>query len=534
MTVAENFGINRNRRTAFAGLRLPRVPRQLLISIFLYLTAIAIAYEAAQWITNGDTEMLVYAGVGVVLLVIGFTILRNWRAGFYFFIIWLMFEDLVRKYLGNNMAIFFAKDCLAGLSYISLLLAVRRKQAKVFRPPFLLFLSLFFWLAVLQVFNPYSPSPFYGLLGLKVDFYYVPLMFLAYALIRGERDLHRFLLVFMLLVVVISGLGIIQGILGPQFLNPPTLQSDIRELASLEKVTPLTNQTFFLPCSVFVSNGRFALFLTLAVIVGLGTGGYFALSSSKGRKLVYTGMAALAIAIVLSGSRGAFLFSLISVIALSAGFIWGAPWKSGRGRRLVKAVRRSLVFAGLGLSGFMLIFPAAASSRLGFYSQTLLPNSSAYELGQRSWAYPMGELAKAFSGPHWIVGNGTGTDTLGAQYVSQILKEPMPSVAVEEGFGQMIAEMGILAPLLWILWTVVTLGACWKVARSLKGTRFFPMASAIVWYVFLLLFAMSYFGLDAYQNYVNNAFLWLLIGVLFRLPELAREQRASLPASVAI
>lgn len=533
MTIAENFGLNRNRRTVFAGLRLSRVPRQLLISIFLHLMAIAIAYEVAQWITNGNTEMLVFAALGIVLLVIGFTILRNWRVGLYFFIVWLMFEDLIRKYLGNNMAIFFAKDCLAGLSYISLLLAVRRKQAKVFRPPFLLFLSLFFWLAVLQVFNPYSPSIFYGLLGLKVDFYYVPLMFLAYALIRGERDLHRFLLVFMLLVVVISGLGIIQGILGPQFLNPPMLQSDIRQLASLEKVTPLTNQTFFLPCSVFVSNGRFALFLILAVIVGLGTGGYFALSSSKGRKLVYTGMATLAIAIVLSGSRGAFLFSLISVMALAAGFIWGAPWKSA-GRRLVKVIRRSLVFAGLGLAGFMLIFPAASSSRLGFYSQTLLPNSSAYELGQRSWAYPMGELAKAFSEPHWIVGNGTGTDTLGAQYVNQILKKPMPNVAVEEGFGQMIVEMGILAPLLWILWTAVTLGACWKVARSLKGTRFFPIALAIVWYVFLLLFAMSYMDLDPYQNYVNNAFLWLLIGILLRLPELPREQRSTLARTAMI
>ena len=133
----------------------------------------------------------------------------------------------------------------------------------------------------------------------------------------------------------------------------------------------------------------------------------------------------------------------------------------------------------------------------------------------------MSELAKALSEPHWIIGNGTGTAGLGAQYVSEFLKEPMPDVAVEEGFGQMIAEMGMLAPLLWILWAAVTVGACWKVARSLKETRFFPIAVAIVWYAFLLLFALSYLGLDAYQNYVNNAFLWILIGILFRLPELA-------------
>ncbi|MGC1105864.1 MAG: hypothetical protein WA876_04935 [Candidatus Acidiferrales bacterium] len=505
-------------------VRIAEFNKQQLITLAVWLVGLCVAWTVGHWVADGQTHLLIFAAVGFVLLVIALVILHNWRAGFYLFLVWLLFEDLIRKYLGNNMAIFFAKDCLAALTYISLLIAIRRKHAKAFRPPFLLFLSLFFWLAVLQVFNPYSPSPFYGFLGLKVDFFYVPLIFLGYALIRDERDLHRFLLVFMFLAIAISGLGIAQGILGPSFLNPPTLQHDIRELGSLEKITPLTNQIFFLPCSVFVSSGRFALYLILAIVVGLGSAGYFVLSSLKGRMVIYAGIGTLAIAAVLSGSRSGFLFSLISAVALFAAFLWGAPWRWGRGH-LVKAIRRSIVFAGFALAGLMLIFPVAAGSRLGFYSQTLLPGSSAYELSQRSWSYPIGELVKALSGPHWVVGNGTGTDTLGAQYVSEILKEPMPNVAVEEGYGQLIAEMGILAPFLWILWTAVTVGACWKIVGSLKGTRFFPIGMAILWYAFLLLFAMSYMTLDAYQNYVNNAFLWLLVGILFRLPELVRAQQ---------
>jgi hypothetical protein len=510
-------------------VRISERGKQRIITLLVWLLGLWVAWTVSGWVADGQTKLLVFAAIGFVLLVISLTILQNWRAGFYFFMVWLLFEDLVRKYLGNNMAIFFAKDCLAGLSYVSLLIANRDKHTKLFRPPFLLFLSLFFWLAVLQVFNPYSPSPFYGLLGLKIDFFYVPLMFLAYALIRDERDLHRFLLIFMLLAIAISGLGIIQAIVGPTFLNPVTLQRDIQELGSLEKVTPLTNQIFFLPCSVFVSSGRFSLYLILAVIVGLGAAGYFVLSSMKGRMTIYIGMGSIAVATMLSGSRAGLLFSLASLIGLGATFLWGAPWRWGRGRRLVKAIRRSLIFAGLGLAGFMLVFPSVAASRLGFYSETLLPSSSAYQLSRRSWSYPMSELSKSLSGPHWVIGNGTGTASLGAQYVSEFLKEPMPDVAVEEGFGQMIAEMGILAPLLWILWAAVTVGACWKVARSLKETRFFPIGVAIVWYAFLLLFALSYLGLDAYQNYVNNAFLWILIGVLFRLPDLA-AQTPALPA----
>jgi len=46
-----------------------------------------------------------------------------------------------------------------------------------------------------QIFNPNSPSIFYGILGLKLQFLYVPLMFVAYSMMRKEEDLRRFLVV---------------------------------------------------------------------------------------------------------------------------------------------------------------------------------------------------------------------------------------------------------------------------------------------------------------------------------------------------
>jgi len=55
---------------------------------------------------------------------------------------WLLFEDFARKYLGNNMAIFFAKDALAAVVYLSFFLAYRRKEVATFRPAFLMPLLL--------------------------------------------------------------------------------------------------------------------------------------------------------------------------------------------------------------------------------------------------------------------------------------------------------------------------------------------------------------------------------------------------------
>ncbi|MGH9830385.1 MAG: hypothetical protein ACREDR_44835, partial [Blastocatellia bacterium] len=103
---------------------------------------------------------------------------------------------------------------------------------------------------------------------------------------------------------------------------------------------------------------------------------------------------------------------------------------------------------------------------------------------------------------------------------------------VEEGYGQLIVEMGILSPFLWIFWTAALLWSSWKVVRMLKHTRLFPVGIAIFWYAFVLLYPLTYATLDVYHNYVNNAFLWILVGILFRLPELAVNKPDTFIASV--
>jgi hypothetical protein len=35
-----------------------------------------------------------------------------------------------------------------------------------------------------------------------------------------------------------------------------------------------------------------------------------------------------------------------------------------------------------------------------------------------------------------------------------------------------------------------------------------------------LLFPLTYGGMSAYQNFVTNMYLWLFVGILFRLPEM--------------
>lgn len=503
--------------------RIPAVRNQALIGLSLFVISIWLAWEIGGRIAVQDLNSIAFVVLALAACTVAITILRNWRLGFYFFLVWLLFEDLVRKFLGNNMAIYFAKDVLVGLVYISLYVDIRRGRAKTFRPPFMIFLSLFFWLGVLQIFNQNSPHILYGLLGLKIYFYYVPLMFVGYALIENDENLRKFLAANALLASVVSAIGIIQAIVGNSFMNPALLAPELRDLGDLDKVTPLTHRILSLPSSVFVSSGRFSQYLTVAAILMMGAAGYLLLHTTRSRKLIFTAFGIVGGAVMFSGSRGTVMLALASVLVFSVGSLWGAPWRWQQAHRMVKAIRRSFIVAALALAAILLIFPNEAGSRVAYYTETLLPGSSAYQLSDRSWDYPIMNLQLAFTNPNWAMGNGIGTASLGTQYVAKVLGRRMPDISVEEGYGLLIIEMGIVAPFLWIAWSAALVYTAWKLVRRLRETRFFPIGFAIFWYAFLLLFPMTFGSLSSFQNYVCNAYLWLLVGVLFRLPSILAD-----------
>src|SRR5258708_16589985 len=226
---------------------------------FLTIFVVAV-YKSANYVIADDMIGLAFVALALVACAFIVAILNSWRNGLHFFLIWLLFEDFARKYLGNNMAIYFAKDVLAAFVYLSFFLAYRRKEVTSFRPPFLVPVLLFVWFGVMQVFNPASTSLMYGVLGLKLFFYYVPLLFVGYALLNSETELRHFFFVNMILALIIVSLRLAQAIIGHTFLNPAIVAEDIRELSTLYRVSPISGLTMYRPNSVFVSTGRFGMF----------------------------------------------------------------------------------------------------------------------------------------------------------------------------------------------------------------------------------------------------------------------------------
>jgi hypothetical protein len=479
------------------------------------------AYESAQYILNNDITGLVYACMCILGAVVVVAILHNWRNGVYFFFSWLLFEDFARKFLGNNMAIYFAKDFLVLVVYVSFFAAYRRKEVKFFRPPFLVPLLIFIWFGVMQVFNPASTHIMYGLMGFKIFFYYVPLIVLGYALLNSEAELRRFFTVNLILVLAIISLGIAQSIIGPTFLNPAVQADELRLLSGLYRVSPITGEVAYRPTSVFVSVGRYVDFIMVAWILVLGFSGYLLLRHKKGRILAFIAIPITAAGAFLTASRGSFLWGIIDAAVTSVAFVWGAPWREGEVLRVFRSIQRVALGIILGMVLLFFAYPEALQSRLDIYKETLLPNSPTSELSNRSWTYPVENFLGAFNYERWPYGYGIGTTALGGQYVARFFNAKPPVIGVESGFGTLVVEMGIGGLILWFVMSAAILFSAWKVVKKLKGSPWFPLGFVIFWYAFFLLIPATYGGMVAYEDFLLNAYFWLLLGLLFRLPTLA-------------
>jgi hypothetical protein len=498
-----------------------------LLAPLLFLGVLFLACWAASTILSGDSIPFAYAGLILAAGLVVLVTLKDWRRGVYLFLGWLLFEDLARKYLGNNMAVYFGKDLLAAVVYISFLAAVRRREVRIVRPPFSMPLLVFMWFGVLQVFNFASGSIFFGLLGLKLYFYYVPMFFVGYALFESETDLRRFYSFNALLALVIGGLGIFQSILGPTFLNPTVLQEDIRGLSTLYRTAPISGVSAYRANAVFVGAGRYADFLLLSSLIIFGFSGYLLLRYRKGRILSFTALGVLTTAAVMSASRGPFMWVGGSLMVGSAAFLWGAPWRQREALKIIRAIPRVLLVVGLALAGLIYAYPEAVGSRFAIYSETLMPDSPTSELAHRTWYYPLDNFLKAFQYPRWPYGYGIGTASLGLQYVARILKIPSMNIGVESGYGNLIVELGIVGLFLWLVWTVAVVLSAWRVVKKLRGTPWFPLGFMIFFYASLLLIPMSFVSFVAYQDFLLNAYLWLLLGILFRLPDFVLSAQAA-------
>jgi hypothetical protein len=147
-----------------------------------------------------------------------------------------------------------------------------------------------------------------------------------------------------------------------------------------------------------------------------------------------------------------------------------------------------------------------------------MPDSPSSELVHRARDYPLRNFLGAFDFDRWPYGYGIGTTALGTQYVQKFVGVKPLGFGVESGFGALVVELGIAGLIFWIVMTITIVVSAWGVVTRLRGSPWFPIGLAIFWYVLLMFIPFMVGGIQPYEDFVLNAYLWLSLGILYRLP----------------
>jgi hypothetical protein len=142
------------------------------------------------------------------------------------------------------------------------------------------------------------------------------------------------------------------------------------------------------------------------------------------------------------------------------------------------------------------------------------------------------DIVRAFD-KSGLVGHGTGTASLGLQYILGIdpYIDNVGLYEIEGGIACVLWEWGIIGLLVWFIWTLSFMREIFRAGSLLRGTSYEGLGRGVVLFVFFILFPWFFMGMQVFQNYTNQAFLWFSSGVLFRLSEWVPRPNAEGAAS---
>ncbi|MHB8589529.1 MAG: hypothetical protein ACYDA0_11855 [Candidatus Dormibacteraceae bacterium] len=448
-------------------------------------------------------------------------LIRSWRVTLGVLLVWLVFEDLLRKMSGNDIRVYFIKDLIYVLLLIALLRDRRARGAwrEATGRSRLPLYALMGWAVIMAV-----PAAFTDwrlpVIGLRLDFFYAPLVVAGFLLARAStRLLARALTLIALVGGTACAIGIVQAILGPTFLAPSGPTPGLINLILLR-----SGGTVYEPTGTFVDPGRFASMAVIAVGVSAAA---FILATGRSRAVALATLFVSAIAVWLTGGR-ATLVQAAFLLILAA-----APVVLSKHRRSLTVAGVVAVATVVVIAGAAVLFPRLLTSRFAWYSSTLNPFSSQNEWAFR-WHLYSSNLERAVNLGGWF-GMGTGQESLGKQYIyggSQYSTKGL--YQIEGGYAAVAAEWGLVGLLLWLAWTLSWVGRQLKVVWALRDQPVGHAGLVLVGWIFLFLFLGFVAGFQVFQNYLANAYFWLLSGMVFGLASIRLAQVEGDPHPVGV
>jgi hypothetical protein len=458
--------------------------------------------------------ILVYTIGAVFLLGLWVVAVLDWRRMIYGLLILAPFTGIPILLSGHNSLALVLKDALFVIPLYGSLFLLHPRELKSVHVPGLLSAALAF-LAILvlgQTLNPGVTVMLGALIGVKVWLFYLPLVYVMATMIRRPADHVRLLRLMTVLALVPCAVGLLQWFLCLSFGYREAMQwfygAAARDATQGFSEFDYGGKFYRIPSTFSFVTQYYGFLLSMTVV------SYIARRidpSPKWRRFATVVFYTVIVASFLAGSRQAYLFTPLTMIALYA--------LDGRLKGIMAAivVVPILVYGALDLGGMDPLEVLGVTGELtGRYGHEFVLES------------PVRALEEV------PLGMGTGADTGPARYAypNQFLPSFRLPLNIESYYTKAIVELGFpgLLAVFGIFGTLIVVGLR---ARSILRTPELKTTAAAYTAFVAIMMLQSIKGWSMDIDPINTYF-WMFAGILCKLPYLeaaqaARPQRAAAP-----
>lgn len=438
------------------------------------------------------------------VLAIWVAILGKWQRALWMLILYVPFGSGIALMLRPNPFGALFKDFLFVLPVYAVFLLFHMREFRNVRipNPISLMFVLFAAVVLLQMFNPSMRDLVAGAVGIKVWLLYIPLAYLASAMIIRAEDLVGILRAATAVAIIPCGIGILQFIMSTAIGYEVTMTMFYGHNAGAATQNFTTFQMgtdFFRIPSTFSFVTQYSGFALMMLAV---TYMHQSVEPHPGWRLfaqIATGV--IFIAAILSGARSNFLFApmlLLVILFLDAKLKRLALWL---------IVGPFVMITTLNVAGLDVFTIANKTGGLvtNYGSDLIIP-----------------DLIKSLT--NFPLGQGVGTNTGASRNLMSASEIALLQPMIEGYYAKAIVELGI--PGLIILLAILTSLSFYGLGihQRLRDPMARSCSAAITGFIIV----MAIHSFKGWQIDLDpiNVWYWILVGILFRLPELRFDQLA--------
>lgn len=171
--------------------------------------------SASHQMLFNPAAVLAFGAIAPFVLWLG---VRYWQNAILAVFVLMVFEGALRKWVfpGAQAEIYFLKDAVLLAAYLGFLLDGRKGQIRLQGVTWIrILLVLYVIFAIIEIFNPNSPSILVWLIGFKSYFLYAPIAFILPYIIESRQHLLDLVRRYLIMACPVAALGFIQVVAGP-------------------------------------------------------------------------------------------------------------------------------------------------------------------------------------------------------------------------------------------------------------------------------------------------------------------------------